>query len=335
MQHSEVEDVAWIYNGKDEVPPTVRRVRIAENIMKIPYEAFARHAELEEVILSSSVRVIGKRAFSAFFGCSVLTKVDFPSTVQVVDDCAFSYCTSLSRLGLNEGLERIGQATFESCESLTEVDIPSTVKVIGFSAFWGCKLLVRLGLNEGLEQIGECAFVKCESLTTVDIPSTVKVIDEGTFWKCKHLARVALHEGLKRIETGVFEECDSLSHLRIPQSVSSIATDAFCGILRCDKESRFGQVLGIDQFWKHDMLQPIDAALSVDWSSRKREIDAVVRQYERKEILSLLELGLWKVRIDEATVDQMLFVDRESFRFNSGASVVIPRVFPFLYKKDV
>eukprot|EP00980_Cylindrotheca_fusiformis_P008816 scaffold1878_cov104-Cylindrotheca_fusiformis.AAC.4 len=62
MQHHEE---AWIYNGQYRVPRTVQRVKIelAEGIKKIPDNAFQSHLELEEVILSSSVQVIGKRAF--------------------------------------------------------------------------------------------------------------------------------------------------------------------------------------------------------------------------------------------------------------------------------
>eukprot|EP00980_Cylindrotheca_fusiformis_P013754 scaffold3541_cov116-Cylindrotheca_fusiformis.AAC.7 len=61
--HEEVEEEAWIYNGQEKVPPSVRRVKIADTVTKIPYEAFKDHRHLEEVILSSSVQRIGKHAF--------------------------------------------------------------------------------------------------------------------------------------------------------------------------------------------------------------------------------------------------------------------------------
>eukprot|EP00980_Cylindrotheca_fusiformis_P023941 scaffold11230_cov109-Cylindrotheca_fusiformis.AAC.3 len=65
QHHEEAEDEAWIYNGHEEVPATVRRVKIAENITGIPHEAFIIHDELEEVTLSSSVQVI--RNMGPFF----------------------------------------------------------------------------------------------------------------------------------------------------------------------------------------------------------------------------------------------------------------------------
>eukprot|EP00980_Cylindrotheca_fusiformis_P000200 scaffold41_cov99-Cylindrotheca_fusiformis.AAC.1 len=189
--------------------------------------------QLEEVILSSSVQVIGKYAFSV---CRKLKsimyqglekeEVGIPSNVKVIDDWAFNKCKSLGRLVLNEGLERIGRGAFRECYCLTEVEIPSTVKVIGDWAFQYCKLLARLVLNEGLERIGEYAFFDCRSLTEVEIPSTVKVIDERAFQQC-NLVRLGLNEGLERIGKFAFCACDSLSRVGIPQSVDSIATNAF------------------------------------------------------------------------------------------------------------
>eukprot|EP00980_Cylindrotheca_fusiformis_P010059 scaffold2220_cov75-Cylindrotheca_fusiformis.AAC.14 len=198
QRHEEAKEEAWIYNGQvGIVPPFVRRVKIAEGITKIPAEKFLCRMELEEVILSSSVRVIGKRAFddceklkSILYQGLEKEEVGIPSTVKVIKDGAFHHCKLLARLGLNEGLEEIGREAFIGCESLTEVDIPSTVKVIDVGAFENCKLLARLGLNEGLEEIGRSAFVECESLTEVDIPSTVKVIEDGAFYYCKLLARL-------------------------------------------------------------------------------------------------------------------------------------------------
>eukprot|EP00980_Cylindrotheca_fusiformis_P013560 scaffold3462_cov77-Cylindrotheca_fusiformis.AAC.1 len=193
MQHPEVEDDAWIFDGQQRVPPTVRRVKIADTVTKIPDEAFHSHPELEEVILSSSVQVIGE---SAFFGCEKLKCI------------------------LYQGLEK---------EEV--LGIPSNVKLIDFCAFNACKLLARLVLNEGLEKIGVCAFSYCESLTEVEIPSTVKDIPYHAFNACTSLVRLGLNEGLETIGVGAFSGC-CLSHIRIPRSVISVATNAFSGCSR-------------------------------------------------------------------------------------------------------
>eukprot|EP00980_Cylindrotheca_fusiformis_P005501 scaffold1170_cov122-Cylindrotheca_fusiformis.AAC.9 len=123
----------------------------------------------------------------------------------------------------------------------------------------------------------------------------------------------------------------------------STPTDYLCSnrmpnstqIIRRLFQTRFEQVLGLDRSWKSDMLQEVDEALSVNWSSsRRREIGRVVRKYERMEILSLMELYLWKVTIiDEASTEQI--VDRQRCRIMSSAAIVIPHVLPFLHDLDV
>eukprot|EP00980_Cylindrotheca_fusiformis_P022910 scaffold9915_cov110-Cylindrotheca_fusiformis.AAC.1 len=88
--------------------------------------------------------------------------------------------------------------------------------------------------------------------------------------------------------------------------------------------------------WKSDVLQTVSGALA-DSIRIKMRFDAVytkLANYERMEILSLLELYLWKARIDEAS-SQRPMADRESCRINSCASIVIPHVLPFLGKIDM
>eukprot|EP00980_Cylindrotheca_fusiformis_P010733 scaffold2417_cov101-Cylindrotheca_fusiformis.AAC.1 len=93
------------------------------------------------------------------------------------------------------------------------------------------------------------------------------------------------------------------------------------------------------------MLLAIEDALTGDWLSRKSKIGRIVRKYERKEILSLVELYLWKVKIDESTSKkakiekviskkEQIRANRQRCRFLSGAEVVIPHVLPFLDKQD-
>eukprot|EP00980_Cylindrotheca_fusiformis_P019543 scaffold6774_cov91-Cylindrotheca_fusiformis.AAC.6 len=260
----------WIYTGQDEVPETVRGVTIAENMARIPDEAFQEHQELEEVTISSSVQVIGRYAF---YGCKKLKSILYrarrtiksslamqgglfvvyphihgiPSNVKVIDDGAFHECKLLERLGLNEGLELIGKIAFARCESLTEVSIPSTVKVVDDGAFQKCKLLKPLGLNEGLERIGVYAFFGCESLTEVSIPSTVKVIDNGAFNGCNLLGRIYLNEGIERIGEYAFFGCECLKGIDIPSTVKVIDDYAF---YRCKLLERLGLNEGLERIGK-------------------------------------------------------------------------------------
>jgi hypothetical protein len=94
--------------------------------------------------------------------------------------------------------------------------------------------------------------------------------------------------------------------------------------------------------WKSDMLVAMDEALATEWESRRREIRLLyfkLATYERLESVSLLELALWKVKIEECRSKRPRLdrshldgVDRQSCRIKSGADVVISNVLPFLDK---
>jgi hypothetical protein len=93
--------------------------------------------------------------------------------------------------------------------------------------------------------------------------------------------------------------------------------------------------------WKSEMFASIDEALATEFSSRRSAIGTLcfkLATYERLESVSLLELALWKVKIDsckalyETDQSHLDGVDRQSCRINSGAEVVIRNVLPFLDK---
>ncbi len=102
------------------------------------------------------------------------------------------------------------------------------------------------------------------------------------------------------------------------------------------------------------MLAAMDEALATEWSSKKSAIGMLyfkIATWERLESVSLLELALWRVkidsckaayntsnerdgessfkrpRLDKAHLDD---VDRQNCRINSGADVVITNVLMFL-----
>jgi hypothetical protein len=114
--------------------------------------------------------------------------------------------------------------------------------------------------------------------------------------------------------------------------------------------------LGLVRWQSEDILTAMNEALAVEGSSRRRAVGLLsfkLATYERLESMSLLELALWKGKIDgckAATVtdrgrdeeriphrprldkSHSACVDRQSCRINSGAEVVILNVLLFLDK---
>eukprot|EP00980_Cylindrotheca_fusiformis_P000401 scaffold101_cov123-Cylindrotheca_fusiformis.AAC.4 len=415
LHPEEAEDEAWIYNGKEKVPPTVRRVKIAENLTKIRDSAFQSHLELEEVILSSSILAIGKRAFlcctklkSILYQGREKEEVGIPSTVKVIDDQAFWRCILLENLVLNEGLERIGEHAFSHCYSLSHVRISQSVNSIATTAFSICSDLISIELPD------ECSFEinlsGCRSLVSLAGPISI-VFQEDEDWEeffqssklgslvdkkadlerklkhrfdnsplnklCYYQSYHSYEDAMARLRSSLMDENSLAATTKVDEfgmtplhilslsqtpnvdmllavmqagrldhiifckdSFGSTPMDYLClnlmptstEVMRRVLETRFAQLLGLDVSLKSEMLQ------AVDWPSRRREVVAIylklAKYEERQETLCLLELHLWKTKIDEVTAQEET-VDRDFCRVNSGASIVLRHVQPFLDEPDV
>lgn len=95
-------------DSPDWLQYNVTELVIGEGITAIPEEAFLNAKELESVKLSSTVKVIGERAF---YDCEKLVSIDFQS-VEKIDSMAFYGCMALYEIRLPETLTELGNYAF-------------------------------------------------------------------------------------------------------------------------------------------------------------------------------------------------------------------------------
>ena len=196
-----------------------------------------------------------------------VVSVRFHPSVTKVDNHAFSSCTELKKVVLNDGLQSIGSGAFEGCNSLQSINIPSTVTELGDMAFWGCSDLREVELNDGLKKIGEAAFANCTSLQSIAIPPTVTEIDNHSFNDCPSLREVVLNESrLTKIDTDVFRNCTALQSITIPSTVKEIDLCAFrsCTNLREIVLNEGVQRIGVSAFQDCTALQSITLPSTVN-----------------------------------------------------------------------
>lgn len=84
--------------------PNVTTYVLHPDTVSIDENAFAKHASITSIKLNEGLKTIGKGAFK---GARALTKVDLPSTLELIDDEAF-LDTSLESLRIPAALKRIG-----------------------------------------------------------------------------------------------------------------------------------------------------------------------------------------------------------------------------------
>ena len=124
---------------------------------------------------NSSITKIPRFAFSNTGTLNIV----LPSSVKSIEEGAF-LLSRVESIKFNEGLEAIGNRSFEATYYLHEVEFPSTLKIIGEGCFSN-SLVSNVKINNGLESIEKRAFEACRYLKSVTIPASVTSIGEYAF----------------------------------------------------------------------------------------------------------------------------------------------------------
>ena len=122
---------------------------------------------------------------------------------------------------------------------------------------------------------------------------------------------------------------------------SQISTESL-GLVKVVMESTvIRRVQWLGQRYRTDVLNDVEVLLQA-WQTTSRRKDQVssihakLARYERMEILSILELFLWKLKIHQCQEKEMSLSQldederRRSCRVYSGAGIVIVNILPFL-----
>ena len=156
-----------------------------------------------------------------------ITRVIIESGVTKIGDAAFWECEDLKTVTLNSGLATIGMDAFKGCVRLEKISIPDSVTTIKNSAFYDCGSLKKVELPKNLTVINDYMFFYCYDLVDINIPATVTRIGIDAFYYCTSLKNIALPEGLKVIDEYAFRLCPELENINIPDSVTTIGDYAF------------------------------------------------------------------------------------------------------------
>ena len=314
---AEASEVVFEYTGieeKSDIPRDVTIVRFHSSVIEVDDYMFRECRQLKEVILNEGLQKIGDSSFSY---CSALGHIKLPSTVIEIGEGAFYNCGNLRKLVLNEGLQKIGNRSFHSCYKLEHINLSFTVTELGQSAFCGCHNLMTVILNvnnEALQTIGKYAFASCLSLESITIPPTVTDIRESTFFNCPRLREVELHERIQKISSTAFESCSSLERFTFPTLSARLDTISQAGKYENVENRIDGIRRSVER--RSSELFVSEARVGPNWKRTRvilGRIDQFLTYYELKEATTLLELAIWKSKIDQAEVKH---VNRDAHRID-------------------
>lgn len=129
----------------------------------------------------------------AFENLTNLEEVLLPSTLKVIGTGAFCNCKNLKSVELPNTLERIDRFAFKNCKEIENIILPKSLKTIERSAFYGCSKLKSITIPSKITKIDKNTFAKCKELTSIEFSSNVSMIDLSAIDNCENLNKVVIN----------------------------------------------------------------------------------------------------------------------------------------------
>lgn len=199
--------------------------------------------------------------------CTGLVSVDIPSSITYFDPSAFSGCSSLIALNIDQnnemyrsyngvvytkdgstliccpnGLEsitvlntvnKLAARSLYLCEKLSTIDFGNgnNLKVFEELTFYSCKSLRFISLPKSLTKIMQNAFLECSKLESIVFPdfSVCNLEGESIFENCISLRTVSFGKFavLNSLGANTFKGCINLISINIPANCTTIFENCF------------------------------------------------------------------------------------------------------------
>lgn len=124
-------------------------IKLPTTLTTVRKGAFAG-TNIQEVDFSK-IKSLSTVLNNAFYCCLQLQEVDFSSNdkLREIQDSAFSGCTSVLKIILPNGLEKLGNSAFSICENLKWINLPNTLKSAGWFPLYRGKSLEFVEMEDG------------------------------------------------------------------------------------------------------------------------------------------------------------------------------------------
>jgi len=120
------------------------------------------------------------------------------------------YKDVIKKIEIEEGITRIGTASFIYCKNVEEVQFPESVTEVGEDAFQRC-YKINFELPSKLERIGEGAFASCNTVLEIELGENIAYIGNSAFGGCEKINSVKIYAQYIDFGTNIFYGCNALN----------------------------------------------------------------------------------------------------------------------------
>ena len=192
---------------------------------------------LTDITFSNTITYIDTDSFPVFLG----TRLEIPASVNTIYSDVFKSCPNLTEIIFHEGLEEIGESSFEGCNSLKNIVFPESLWALDY-AFSDITLdYIEIG-RKNIAFDSNIRVPDCKSLTirggdidqifytnsleNLTLKKEAVFSRTSVFSKCSALKSVTIENGITVITGECFKDTQ-LANVYIPASVTSIGENAF------------------------------------------------------------------------------------------------------------
>ena len=166
-----------------------------------------RSADLKEIVVPADVHDLKGLGYALS-----MTTLDLSQCKAVeINEDEFNGCTALTTVSLPASVDRIGKNAFNGCTSLEGIDL-SNIDYFGASAFGGCSKLTNESIGtmkSTVKEIGTAVFSGCKAITEAKVPvitgENAHMVPAQMFNNCEKLENIIFCDekltGIHRLQT--------------------------------------------------------------------------------------------------------------------------------------
>ena len=290
-------------------------VQLNDGLNIIGDDAFSGCEALQQMAIPTSVTKLGSGSFR---DCSNLTALQVEEgALQFIGNRAFCDCTALQQVTIPSSVTKLGDGTFKDCTNLAEVQLNEGLHAIGECVFVRCTASRSVTVPPSVTKLGRQKFTKCTNLSEVILLGGDSLLNQGFLDRGISSEEGVLSQILNQMIGCRGNSC-SFAFFKCPLTTIKISVPGILAqrMTRLPQEFRLSIEGRIRDLHRIELTQdgnilacfPVirgtSGVMDVEDTNNQtaeslHQVLRLISFHELKESSILIELAMWKSRLDE------------------------------------